>query len=341
MLDKPDLQDKLLITHLFDAYGLRAAQLAFLPLGADVNTAVYRVRADDGRAYFLKLRRGPFDEMSVAIPAFLCEQGIGQIIAPIRNTTGQLWSSLKNFTLTLVPFVEGLDAYQVNLSEHHWVEFGAALKRIHTASLPAVLSGGLPRETYSPHWRERVRAFQSRLRDSVFEDPLAAELAAIMQARAAVVRELVEGAERLGQALERRSQEWILCHADLHAGNILIGQNGSLFIVDWDTALLAPKERDLMFVGSGLGPGWNQARETAWFYQGYGPVEVDPVALAYYRCERIVQDIDAFCEQIFSTTEAGQDRSQALRYLLSQFQPNGVVEIALHSCRAVAAPSAR
>ena len=53
MLDKPDLQDKLLITHLFDAYGLRAAQLAFLPLGADVNTAVYRVRADDGRAYFL------------------------------------------------------------------------------------------------------------------------------------------------------------------------------------------------------------------------------------------------------------------------------------------------
>lgn len=35
------------------------AQLTFLPLGADVNTAVYRADDAGGRAFFLKLRRGP------------------------------------------------------------------------------------------------------------------------------------------------------------------------------------------------------------------------------------------------------------------------------------------
>jgi spectinomycin phosphotransferase len=193
----------------------------------------------------------------------------------------------------------------------------------------------VPHETYSPHYRERVRTFQARLRDSTFADPLAAQLATFLQPRAPVVRQLVEGAERLGHLLEGRTQDYSLCHADIHNGNILIGKDGLLYIVDWDTALLAPKERDLMFVGSGLGRAWNQAREAAWFYQGYGPTEIDPVALAYYRCERIVQDVDAFCEQILSTTEGVQDRSQGLRYLVSQFQPNDVVEIAQQSYAAV------
>jgi spectinomycin phosphotransferase len=337
MLEKPDLSDDLLTKCLHDAFGLRASQLDFLPLGADVNTAVYRVSAGDGRPYFLKLRRGPLDEMSVAVPAFLAGRGLRQIISPLRTAARQLWSSLDPFTLTLYPFVDGSDGYQIELTEAQWIELGAALKRIHTASLPVPLRRALPRETYSPRYRERVRAFQARLQGSTFEDPLAAQLATFLRARAAVVRQLVDGAERLACLLQVRTQEWVLCHADIHNGNILVARDGSLYIVDWDTALLASKERDLMFVGSGIGRAGNAAQEAAWFYQGYGPAEIDPVALAYYRCERIVQDIDAFCEEILSSTEKSQDRSQGLRYLMSQFEPNAVVEIALQSYAAVAA----
>ena len=331
MLEKPDLSDDLLAKCLRDAFGLRASQLDFLPLGADVNTAVYRVVADDSRPYFLKLRRGPLDEMSVAVPAFLAGRGLRQIIPPLRTASGQLWSGLDPFTLTLYPFVDGRDGYKVELTEAQWIELGAVLKRMHTVRLPPALRRGLPRETYSPRYRSSVLAFQARLRGSRFADPIAAELAVFLPANAAVVRQLVDAAERLARQIQSRSQAVVLCHADLHNGNLLIGNDGSLHIVDWDTALLAPKERDLMFVGSGIGRAGNAAQEAAWFYQGYGPAEVDPVALAYYRCERIVQDIDAFCEEILSTTEKSQDRSQGLRYLMNQFEPNGVVEIALQS----------
>ena len=66
MLERPDLQNQRVIACLQKNYGLDVAQLAFLPLGADPNTAVYRVAAGDGTPYFLKLRSGVFDELSVA-----------------------------------------------------------------------------------------------------------------------------------------------------------------------------------------------------------------------------------------------------------------------------------
>jgi spectinomycin phosphotransferase len=91
MLEHPDLQDEYIIMCVQDAYGLSVVHVAFLPLGADRNTAVYRIVADDETPYFLKLRGGDFDETSVAFPKCLSDQGIEHIIAPLTTTTGQLW----------------------------------------------------------------------------------------------------------------------------------------------------------------------------------------------------------------------------------------------------------
>ena len=132
-------------------------EIAFLPLGADLNTAVYRVVADDATPYFLKLRSGVFDETSVALPKFLSDQGIAHIIAPLATSTGQLWANLDTFKVILYPFVEGRNGYEVDLSDHHWIEFGAALKHIHTTVVPPALIGRIQRETYSPKWREIVK----------------------------------------------------------------------------------------------------------------------------------------------------------------------------------------
>jgi spectinomycin phosphotransferase len=80
-----------------------------------------------------------------------------------------------------------------------------------------------------------------------------------------------------------------------------------------------------------MGKGRRPEDEEALFYQAYGQTRVNPIALAYYRYERIVQDIAAFCEQLFQTNEGHEDREQALRYLKSSFLPNGVLEIAYRS----------
>ena len=177
MLEKPDLQDEKIITCLQEEYGLRAVQFAFLPLGADLNTAVYRLVADDGTPYFLKLRSGIFDETSVTLPKYLSDQGIVQIIAPLATQTGQLWASLEAYKVILYPFIEGHNGYEVNLSDRHWVVLGTALKRIHTAVVPAALTIRIQQETYSPQWRETVKMSMERIEYDVLDDPVAVKMA--------------------------------------------------------------------------------------------------------------------------------------------------------------------
>jgi len=58
---------------------------------------------------------------------------------------------------------------------------------------------------------------------------------------------------------------------------------------------------------------------------------VDPVALAYYRYERIVEDIAAYCDELLLSTAGGAARARALEFFRGQFEANDVVEIAYRS----------
>jgi spectinomycin phosphotransferase len=332
MLEKPDLQEEKIIACLKDEYGLPVVQLAFLPLGADLNAAVYRAVSDNATPYFVKLRHGVFDEVAVTLPKFLSDQSIAQVIAPLPTKRGQLRADLEAFEVILYPFIEGHNGYEVDLSDHHWVEFGAAFKKIHTVAVPPALLRGIPQETYSPQWRESLMIFLERVEREVFDDPIAAKSALFLKAKRDEILDLIRRAERLAKALQARSPELIVCHSDIHAGNILIDANDAIYIVDWDNPILAPKERDLMFIGGGqFGSRRTPQEEETLFYRGYGQTHIDPTVLAYYRYERIIQDLAVECEQIFLTNKGGEDRKQSLEYLKSNFLPNNTIAIAFRA----------
>ena len=329
MLEKPEIQDEEIIACLENQYGLRVERIVFLPLGADLNTAVYRLLTNDQMLYFVKLRRGDFNRAAVAVPKYLSDLGIEQIIPPIVAQSGELWARLAPFTLILYPYVRGGNGFERNLSDRQWVEFGTTLKRFHSTEFPAAITRGIPREDFSPHWRDTVKTFLARIMEETFDDPVAVQTAAFLKSKSAETRALAERTEHLAGRLRKQPPEFILCHADIHAWNILIDEQDDFYIIDWDTLIFAPKERDLMFVGGGLGGrGRSPQDEETLFYQGYGPTQLDPAVLAYYRYERILEDIAVFCEQIFSSDAGGEDRKQALEYLESNFLPNGVLEIA-------------
>jgi spectinomycin phosphotransferase len=339
MLEKPDVQDDAIIRGMQTLYELPVSRVVFLPLGADPGTAVYRVVTGDGTAYFLKLRRGAFDTTSVDLPRCLSDQGLAQIIAPLPTRTGRLWGTLDACRTTILyPFVQGRDGYEMDLSDDHWREVGAALKRLHTARLPSELLSRIPMETYSSRWRGVVRACLARVRTDAWAEPVAAEAAAFLRARHEETLDLVDRTERLAQSLLAGPPEEVVCHSDLHAGNVLIDGSGTLYIVDWDAPIRAPKERDLMYPGGGQFANRRSPQdEETLFYQGYGPAQVDPVALAYYRYERIVEDIAVFSQQLLGSDEGGQDREQALGWLKSNYLPGNTIEIARSADRATEA----
>ncbi|MBE3139763.1 MAG: aminoglycoside phosphotransferase family protein, partial [Thermoplasmata archaeon] len=212
MLEKPELKDEKIIDCLKTEYGLSVEQIAFLPLGADLNTAVYRVVTNDETVYFLKLRRGEFDEATVAVPKYLSDLGIKQIIPSLTTQTGQLWASLAPFKVILYPYVEGHNGFERNLSDQQWVEFGAALKRFHTADIPSAITSSIQREKFSPQWRDTVKMFLERIKEETFDEPVAVKMAAFLKIKGDETLELVKRAERFAQMLQEHPPEFILCH---------------------------------------------------------------------------------------------------------------------------------
>jgi len=102
----------------------------------------------------------------------------------------------------------------------------------------------------------------------------------------------------------------------------------NLYIVDWDNPLLAPRERDLMFIGGGIDEIWQSVREEAVFYEGYGTTDIDLSVLRYYRYERIIEDLAVICEQLLLTDEGGADRERSVGWFRSNFEPGNTIEIA-------------
>jgi spectinomycin phosphotransferase len=345
VLEKPNLSDAAIADCLREAYGLNVGAITFLPLGADVNTAVYRADGDDGSAWFVKLRKGPFDEAWVAIPAFLQAQGVRTVMAAlpaaVPTAQGRLWAPFEPYTLIVYPFVSGANAYEQSLSDAQWAAFGTAMAGIHTASLPGELAARLPREDFSPAGRDRVAWFQRLVENRTFAEPVSARLAAFMRAHRAEIDWLRHRSAALALELPEHHLPAVLCHSDLHPGNLLICPQGTpepgFFIVDWDQPMWAPKERDLMGIGGGLGARWSSPHEVKLFYTGYthgndSGVEpsagVDHSALTYYRCERVLADIAAFCEQLLLSEAGGEDREQSFGYFTSSFLPGHEIDAA-------------
>lgn len=329
MLEKIDLPDELIANCLAGDYGLAVDTLVFLPLGADFNTAVYQANTKDGRHYFVKLRRGEFSQASLTIPKFLNAQGLKQLIPAIATQNGQLWTTLTPFTVVLYPFVTGRNSFQLTLSESQWFEFGLALKKLHTTTIPAGLTNGIRRENFSGHWRNRLQIFLNQLEEASFAEPAAAELAHFLRGKREQTVEIIKRSEQLAHRLQNEPPPFVLCHADIHGWNLLIDEQGALYLVDWDTLIFAPKERDLMFIGGGLaGNGYTAQEEEDLFYRGYGQSEVNGATIAYYRYERIIEDIALYCEQLFLSDEGGADRWQAVSYVKSNYAPNGTIAAA-------------
>lgn len=329
MLEKPGFPDERILACLQDAYGLQPTRLDFLPLGYDPHTAVYRAIAVDGTPYFVKLRSGAFHELSVTLPRFLADENLAPVIPPLRTRAGRLWAELPPYRLILSPFVEGHDVYEADLSDDQWRGYGAALRRIHDATFPPALLAAIRKEDYTPRWRDSVRRALSFGDGDIVPDPVAREAAALLQPERATILALLDRATRLAQALQATPPPSVVCHSDLHAGNYLVTDSGAFYLVDWDEPILAPKERDLMYPGAGLMGNWRTPdQEEAIFYQGYGPATIDRRALAYYRAERIIADIAVYCEELLLSTAGGADRPQSLRYLASNFEPGGTIELA-------------
>lgn len=326
MLENPGLKPDELTETLRAAYGIDASDLTFIR-SHDPDSASYRVTAAEG-SFFLKVRFGALNRDSLDVPRVLQEAGIPNILAPMRTATAELCAPVDDHSLVLYPFVEGRNAMVAGLTEDGWRTFGATLRAVHDSGLEQQFADSLPVATFSLAAGEPVRKALTLTGHQAFESPAAARFATFWRAQARRIVAMLERAEELGARLRARSLSRVLCHADIHAANVLITESG-IFLVDWDAPMIAPRERDLLFViGSRIARDV-EPHEEAWFFKGYGAVEVDIEAIIYYRYERILEDIGVDAESVFCDASLSEATRQAQADLVASFfAPGGILESA-------------
>lgn len=331
MLDKPAVSDDRIKNLLTEKYGLPNPTLDFQPVGNDVASYLFRVM-NEGTTYFLKARPAPLYEASCRVPRFLYASGVKNVVAPLPDTSGGLWTELDRLAFMLYPFVDGPHGWQGSgMTAEHWRALGDTLKQIHSLTLDQALAGVIRRETFDPPeiaWFVEFEANFANLEQTTTDPTERAFLERWRHYRPLAVV-IMRAMERLLGVLRQRARQYVICHADLHPANVLVPAADGVFVIDWDEVKLAPKERDFLFVEEGDG----ELSEIP-FFAGYGAPDIDWVALTYYRCERVAQDLMAYAETaLFMPDVSTETKASSIRGLDVMFMSGSEVEATFNVAR--------
>jgi spectinomycin phosphotransferase len=310
VLDKPSIDDAVLVDGVGTGWGVAVSGIDFLPIGLDGAAWAYRVDAAPGERYFLKVRRRRPAPASIRLPQILCEQGLHQAVAPIAPLDGQLWHETDGLHLLLYPFIDGASAWTPGFTDRQWHEHGTFLRRLHASTVPDDL---LPTEKYTA---EAARRALAGISVPTGADEIGRSLARLVEQHRAEIDEMATRTLVLAQRAKEANAPVVVCHTDIHPGNVIVGPDGGLSVVDWDAPMLAPPERDLMFV---LSPGYGEQPFTPHrrdrFLAGYGPHPVNVEVLDYYVRERILDDATLFIASILDESAGDAARTNDLHWL--------------------------
>ena len=321
MLSEAPLPDSQIAAAIRSHYDIAPASLASLPIGNDAAAWSYRVESSAGR-FFLKLRRGAPNPGCLLAPLHLRRQGIAEAVAPRLTRAGELCVPLAGYTLAIYPWIEGESGWGRRLSARQFRAWGGIMRRVHSAAIDAELAGALPRETFDQPWLRRLAAVERALAAADQHDHISRELARFWHRKAAVIARVSRRYSQCSQRFAKRSPALGLCHADIHQANIMLDAGGGIHIVDWDEAIFAPIERDLMFF---IDDGQSE-RETAAFLNGYGDAPIDQLGLAYYRYDWALQEICDDCERVLIMGRmSAAERERALDAFRQLFHPDDVI----------------
>ncbi len=261
------------------------------------------------------------------------DSGALAFLPPVPTHDGELQAVVSDGYLALLPWIDGNNGFEAPLDADAWRQLGQALRALHDAHLPDDLRRSLPQEPFSTRSCAALRLLLPQIH-APGDDPLVRRLSRLLRDVHGSLSWLMDRSDRLARQLRRRDLPCVPCRGDIHAGNVLVDSGKRLWLVDFDTLQLAPRERDLMFIGAGVAGRWQSDRECALFHEGYGPLQPDAPAIAFFRCERIVADALDYCRQILGG-DAGSDREFALSELQRQLAPGLELRIARASVKAL------
>ncbi|MEV0394239.1 aminoglycoside phosphotransferase family protein [Polymorphospora rubra] len=315
-------------------HGIALTDLRAVEAGADRGAELFRGTDGAGSGYAVKWTANE-SAAGLVIPEALGALAPGTVADVVPTHDGGLWADVGGRRLSVTRWVTGAPALGGPLRREQWTAYGRLLARLHRLPVDDGLQAAVPAERYDPgRW---VRAFDDADRAVTGVGPGADDiqhrLAEGWTAGRDRLFEVRDRAVALAGVLRRRADlpAPVPCHADPHLGNVIVTGDTRVVLIDFDDAVLAPPERDLMFVlGGGVLPFAPATTvQQAWFLDGYGGVDPDPQLLTYYRCTRALEDVAELALVALDATLDLPERAENLGYVEGVLGPYGLLAQAL------------
>lgn len=312
MLSRPtDLADRQVAEALDGGWGLRADHIEYAAVG--FGSYHWRVQAVGERWFVtvddLVLRKRhrseslaePFRRLAAALSTArsLADSGAHFVIAPRPAIAGGVVHTLdERFAVALYPHVEG--------ATHPWGPFVSGPERLavldlivqlHEAHGPA-RTLALVDDLAIPD-RDRLTAALADLARPWRDGPFGERARALLARHARAVEQALGRYDGLSAVVAGRAERMVLTHGEPHRGNTITTPRG-VVLIDWDTARLAPPERDL----------WALAEEDAAILERYATrtgTVLDDEALELYRLWWDLTEISIFIGQFREAHVANED----------------------------------
>lgn len=271
MLTEPaDLDRSLLAAALAGGWGLVEPRLEYLPVGF----GSHHWEARDGRGLRLFVtvddleaahRAGPdvegsFAALEQAFSTAAGLRGLDFVVAPVPARDGSILRRVSaRYALTVTPFIDG--------AHSDWGPWEKPEERDEVAELLHRLHAKTP-QLASPRRDDLSVQARAGLEDALAgigrpwrSGPFAEPLRELVASRAAELGRRLAAFDELAVRVAADPAAWVVTHGEPHRGNTIRTPDGRLHLVDWDTTLLARRERDLIWVSDEDGDAFRLYRE--------------------------------------------------------------------------------
>ncbi len=263
-------------------------------------------------------------ERAFAVAVALRDPAVGTalpfVTAPVRGAGGSVVRRLgPRFAVSLQPWVDGRagtfgaprDASERRL-------LAELVGRLHAAT--AALAGAgltLPaREDFALQAREPLEAALADLGHPWPSGPFAEPARALLLARRGALERRLRAYDARSRPLALDDTRWVVTHGEPHPGNVLRSADGNRHLVDWDTVLLAPPERDLHHILRSPLRGEDLVAVRAYLASA-GSSRVDVHTLQHYRDRWTLTDVSTAITHIRAPHERTPDVRTAFGALRS------------------------
>jgi spectinomycin phosphotransferase len=239
----------------------------------------------------------------------LCRSGLGFVAAPEPGLDGQAVRPLgTRHAVTVFPFLPGTPGeWGKPLPAPERGELVTLLATLHRTDLAPVR---LPRAEPGLSWRGDLETALSELGRPWAGGPYAEPARSLLASGAGRVRQRLDDLDR--RAAPVAAADAVITHGEPHPGNV-IQTAGGLKLIDWDTAGLAPPERDLWLAAAGSDDELSRYADLT----GRRP---DHALLEFYRLRWALDDVACFVRDLrapHGPTPGAEDDWQNLQAALA------------------------